>query len=102
MSVKRGSDNLLNNIDFTLNSGEHLAIIGPSGSGKSLLAMALKGQILHTGTIEYEKQRTYKTQNRLYYKYICIKNKSNVSDFIINSGSILVTQRIQQLLQMNS
>ncbi|WP_407478667.1 ATP-binding cassette domain-containing protein [Elizabethkingia anophelis] len=82
VSVKRGSDNLLNNIDFTLNSGEHLAIIGPSGSGKSLLAMALKGQILHTGTIEYRKNNEL-TKPKIAYitSTYTLKNKSNVSDF---------------------
>lgn len=82
VSVKRGSDNLLNNIDFTLNSGEHLAIIGPSGSGKSLLAMALKGQILHTGTIEYRKNNEL-TKPKIAYitSTYALKNKSNVSDF---------------------
>lgn len=82
VSVKRGSDNLLNNIDFTLNSGRHLAIIGPSGSGKSLLAMALKGQILHTGTIEYRKNNEL-TKPKIAYitSTYALKNKSNVSDF---------------------
>ncbi|WP_411897791.1 ATP-binding cassette domain-containing protein [Elizabethkingia occulta] len=82
VSVKRGNDNLLNNIDFTLNSGEHLAILGPSGSGKSLLAMALKGQILHTGTIEYRKNNEL-TKPKIAYitSTYALKNKSNVSDF---------------------
>lgn len=82
VSVKRGSDSLLNNIDFTLNPGEHLAILGPSGSGKSLLAMALKGQILHTGTIEYRKNNEL-TKPKIAYitSTYALKNKSNVSDF---------------------
>ncbi|WP_407480174.1 ATP-binding cassette domain-containing protein [Elizabethkingia miricola] len=82
VSVKRGNDNLLNNIDFTLNSGEHLAILGPSGSGKSLLAMALKGQILHTGTIEYRKNNELAKPKIAYItSTYALKNKSNVSDF---------------------
>ncbi|AJW61644.1 putative ABC transporter ATP-binding protein YlmA [Elizabethkingia miricola] len=82
VSVKRGNDSLLNDIDFTLNSGEHLAILGPSGSGKSLLAMALKGQILHTGTIEYRKNNEL-TKPKIAYitSTYALKNKSNLSDF---------------------
>ncbi|OBS12170.1 ABC transporter [Elizabethkingia miricola] len=82
VSVKRGSDNLLNNISFTLNPGEHLAILGPGGSGKSLLAKALKGQLLHTGTIEYRRNNELKKPNIAYITTTyALKNKSNVSDF---------------------
>ncbi|MBZ4188275.1 ATP-binding cassette domain-containing protein [Niabella beijingensis] len=56
VTVKQSGKSLLNNICFTLEAGEHLAVFGASGSGKSLLAKALKGAIFHTGTIEYKKK----------------------------------------------
>ena len=43
LGVRYGSDTALNNLDFDINTGETLAIIGESGSGKSTLALALAG-----------------------------------------------------------
>lgn len=40
-----GSKTVLDNIDFSLNRGEMLCIMGPSGSGKSTLLSALSGQL---------------------------------------------------------
>ena len=43
---------MLKNISFSVNKGEHLAIVGKSGSGKSTIAKRLSGQIKpHRGTI---------------------------------------------------
>ena len=36
LSISWGEVNVLNQINFELNDGEKLAIVGPSGSGKSL------------------------------------------------------------------
>ncbi|MGJ7033584.1 ATP-binding cassette domain-containing protein [Niabella hirudinis] len=55
VSVQQAGHLLLDHISFTLNAGEHLAIFGASGSGKSLLAQVLKGSLLHTGSIEYKR-----------------------------------------------
>jgi phospholipid/cholesterol/gamma-HCH transport system ATP-binding protein len=35
LSISWGKVNVLNQINFELNEGEKLAIVGPSGSGKS-------------------------------------------------------------------
>ncbi|WP_211218069.1 ATP-binding cassette domain-containing protein [Niabella aurantiaca] len=45
----------MNQISFTLNAGEHLAVFGASGSGKSLLAKALRGALAHTGSVIYKQ-----------------------------------------------
>ncbi|MCD2423358.1 ATP-binding cassette domain-containing protein [Niabella pedocola] len=55
VTVKQAGKLLLDRISFTLKADEHLAIFGASGSGKSLLAKALKGILPYTGTIEYKK-----------------------------------------------
>ncbi|WP_300598537.1 ATP-binding cassette domain-containing protein [Niabella sp.] len=55
VTVKQTGKLLLDHISFTLKADEHLAIFGASGSGKSLLAKALKGILPYTGTIEYKK-----------------------------------------------
>ena len=43
LSVSVGSKNLLNNVSFSLLSGEHKVIIGPNGAGKTSLLRALLG-----------------------------------------------------------
>lgn len=49
------SENVLNSINFNVNPGEKIAIVGPSGSGKSSLAKILLGLSLpSTGTISYD------------------------------------------------
>ena len=60
----------LENISFTLNRGETLAIVGETGSGKTTLAHILSGlesadsgiMLLHGKTIDYQKQ----TQHSLH------------------------------------
>ncbi|SDD22313.1 ATP-binding cassette domain-containing protein [Niabella drilacis] len=55
VTAQQAGDLLLDQISFTLHAGEHLAIFGASGSGKSLLAQALKGSLPHTGSIGYKR-----------------------------------------------
>ena len=45
---------LLDNINFSLNEGESIGIIGPSGSGKSTLAKALLRLMPATGSIYFD------------------------------------------------
>jgi ATP-binding cassette subfamily C (CFTR/MRP) protein 4 len=39
----------LNDLDFEVFAGEHVALVGPVGSGKSSLLQALAGEMRHTG-----------------------------------------------------
>ena len=43
LSVHAGRQMLVSNLSFTLNRGERLGLIGESGSGKSLTALAATG-----------------------------------------------------------
>src|SRR5512142_2199769 len=54
ISIADGGRELFAGTFWTLHEGEHWALIGPSGSGKSLLAAALCGQLpLSRGAIRY-------------------------------------------------
>jgi len=82
LTITRENNNLLYDINFNLGYKENLAILGPSGSGKSLLAKAIKGQLLHTGSIEFFRNDAIIKPSIAYITptYI-LKNRSNLHNF---------------------
>ncbi|TWR31655.1 ATP-binding cassette domain-containing protein [Mucilaginibacter pallidiroseus] len=53
-TVKSGQQILLNDVNFTINKGQHWAITGKSGSGKSVLLQVTAGNLaLSAGNISY-------------------------------------------------
>lgn len=55
LGVKFDNDQILDNLDFSVNKGEVMAIVGPNGAGKSVLFRALLGLIPHSGKVEWAK-----------------------------------------------
>ena len=53
LAVNRSGKNVLNGISFSLYKNESLAIIGSSGSGKTLLGLALAKKIFYRGEIQF-------------------------------------------------
>jgi iron complex transport system ATP-binding protein len=51
LSVSYGSNRILHNVSFNVQSGEVLALIGPNGAGKSTLIRAASGVIPYTGRV---------------------------------------------------
>jgi molybdate transport system ATP-binding protein len=51
VSVKLGAQKVLNNIDLTIYQGQHWAVTGESGSGKTVLAHTLAGRHFFSGHI---------------------------------------------------
>ena len=82
LSINRSGKKILENISFTVNTGEALAITGLAGCGKTSLGLALAQQLYYQGTITYhlpdgspiawvEQQHHFKTlqsTNDLYYQ----------------------------------
>src|SRR5688500_16606482 len=60
---------VLDNISFELQPGQHLAIIGESGSGKSSLAKAIAGKLFVKGSIEIN----YSANSSLQAKTVLIE-----------------------------
>ena len=55
LSVTAKDFKILENINFSLESGKTLAVVGPNGSGKTTLFRALMNLIPYTGTISWGK-----------------------------------------------
>lgn len=53
MSIRIGSETILQNINLHVHCGEMLALIGPNGAGKSTLLKAILGQQDHSGVISF-------------------------------------------------
>lgn len=56
LTVKFDDEPVLDSINFELPKGESLAIIGPNGSGKTVLLRALLGFVPHSGKITWDKR----------------------------------------------
>lgn len=80
--VVQAGRTLLDGISFRLNAGDHLAITGKSGSGKTSLARVMAGLLFSQGKIEYQ-QADQSSSIRIAYMppSETWKNHSNVSDF---------------------
>lgn len=55
LSVSFGDFNVFHDISFEVKKGEAIAIVGPNGSGKTVLFKALLGFLPHQGKIEWAK-----------------------------------------------
>lgn len=53
LSVRIGSETILNDINMHVHCGEMVALIGPNGAGKSTLLKAILGQQEYSGTISF-------------------------------------------------
>ncbi|HUA00122.1 MAG TPA: metal ABC transporter ATP-binding protein [Candidatus Aquilonibacter sp.] len=53
--VSFGDRTVIEDLSFTVQAGEGLAVIGPNGAGKTVLLKALLGLIPHSGTIRWSQ-----------------------------------------------
>lgn len=83
VSVQQYGKTVLEGVSFMLSSGQHLAITGTSGSGKTVLAKVLAGQLFHKGTIEikYTDNPLLQSKVAMVAHSDVFKNLSNTSDF---------------------
>lgn len=77
--VKTQDSTVLDGLSFSLEQGDYLAVTGISGSGKTVLALALSKKIHYNGTIEFRNGTN--TQVTLVEQRYSFKNLSGISDF---------------------
>lgn len=96
---------VISNLDITINPGKILAIVGSSGSGKSLLAHAILGILpqnaLVTGSIKYKgEELTQKLQNKLRGNEITLIPQSvNYLDPLMRVGAQARSSRNKDALE---
>jgi molybdate transport system ATP-binding protein len=100
VTANRGAVPVIRDIGFSLKKGDHLAITGNSGGGKTTLGMAIAGRIYFKGMIsiaEPYSQRICWIEQQHHFK-----NLSNVSDFYyqqrFNSQDAEDAQTVEQAL----
>jgi len=69
ITVKKGKQLILNNINLHIHCGKITAIIGRNGAGKSTLIKAILGEVKHEGSIEFIDLRN-KSMQKLIIGYV--------------------------------
>ncbi|MDF2191880.1 ATP-binding cassette domain-containing protein [Paraflavitalea sp. CAU 1676] len=104
VSVKLGAQQVLDNINLTILPGQHWAITGESGSGKTVLAHTLAGRHFYSGHINasFGTPETYHHQIIIVEQQHRFKDLTNRSDFYyqqrFNSFDAEQTATVGQLL----
>ena len=88
MEIKQQGNVVLDEISFDLLPGQHLAITGASGSGKTMLAKAIAGQLFHEGSVILKGASSDQAPSVLFVEYRNeFKNLSNQSNFYYQQRS---------------
>jgi molybdate transport system ATP-binding protein len=100
VTVNRGASVVLRDISFSLRKGDHLAINGNSGGGKTTLGLAIAGRAWYKGSIEIAE--SYAQRISWIEQQHHFKNLSNTSDFYyqqrFNSSDAEDAQTVQDAL----
>ena len=83
---------ILNNISFTINKNEILAILGPNGSGKTSLVNILSGDVIaNSGKIFF---------NNTLLKNIDIKERAKIRSVMSQSSEIVYNYTVLEIIEM--
>lgn len=81
LGVKLSGKTVLDDVSFTIKKGECLAIVGPTGSGKTTLIKALAGQLFSSGTIKFSQAQDTPPKITVISRQHQFTNLSNLSSF---------------------
>ena len=88
---------ILKNINFIINSGEHVAIIGENGSGKSILAKTILGFYKYDGNIYINNHNIKRLNKKDIRKYV----ELILGEPYMFSGSILENIKLDDCIDIN-
>lgn len=79
--VSQRNEQILDDINFTVNPGERLVIVGPNGSGKSsLLRTIIQDQVHHSGNIFFNGQPIASIPARERSRHIAFLSQTDTPD----------------------
>lgn len=82
---------IINNLNFTLQSGDVLAILGPNGSGKTTLLKIIMGMLNYDGDILLDGQDIKTLSARDYWKKVSfVPQQRNVANDLTVYDSIMI------------
>jgi molybdate transport system ATP-binding protein len=81
LTVRMGGKIVLDNISFSLQKGECLAVTGPTGSGKTTLIKALASQIFCSGILQFPMNTQRKPRIAVISRQHQFTSLSNISSF---------------------
>lgn len=82
---------IINNLNFTLESGDVLAILGPNGSGKTTLLKIIMGMLKYDGEILLDGQDIKKISARDYWKKVSfVPQQRNVANDLTVYDSVMI------------
>ena len=81
LTVQLSGNTVLQNVCFTVNKGECLAVIGSSGSGKTTLVNVLSGKCFGSGVISFANESGRQPKIHVIGQQHQFKNLSNISSF---------------------
>ena len=81
LTVKLSGKVVLQDVSLTVNKGEQLAVIGPTGSGKTTLIKTLAGNHFSKGNIAFQTENGVKPHIEIISQQHQFKNLSNLNSF---------------------
>lgn len=82
LSKKYGSEQVLTDINLSIDTGEIVGLIGPNGAGKSTLLKAMMGLVKFSGEVSIFGQNPVKNRNKLLEKMSYIADVASLPNWM--------------------
>ncbi len=108
LGVRRGGEPVVDEVDFSLKSGDVMGLVGKSGAGKSTVMEAMLGVIENSGTVwlrdgseslSLKKFSGYSTQEGSLYPLLTLEENLNLFDSLRSTSADSFEERKKRLLK---